>query len=63
VWYHTNGTKKLEGKYESGERHGEWKEYNEAGEVENVLVYEYGTIKKVNGTKVKEKESIIFGEE
>jgi len=63
VWYHPNGTKKLEGKYESGEKHGEWKEADELGVITNVLIYEYGIVRKVNGTKVKQKEEEINGEE
>ena len=53
IYYHTNGVKKMKGKYQVGRKIGTWKSYNELGEVIEVLKYKRGELVSINGTKVK----------
>lgn len=53
IYYFPNGKKKLEGKYVTGVKEGEWHRYNEDGLLILTILYENGVDKKLNGVKVK----------
>ena len=56
VWYYGNGLKKEEGKYKNGEKEGDWKQYDQLGEVKNIIKYKQGIAIKVNGQKVAQND-------
>lgn len=56
VWYHTNGIKKMSGKYVGGVKHGVWRTYDKMGEVIEEILYKNGEIIKINGFKVRPAE-------
>lgn len=53
VYYYPNGKKKIEGKYITGVKDGEWHWFNEEGLPVLTILFENGVEKKFNGVKVK----------
>ena len=51
--YYPSGRLKEEGKYESGMKEGEWKKFNENGEVILTILYKNGVEFKLDGVKFK----------
>ncbi len=56
VYYYDNGRKMLEGKYQMGEKEGDWKRYNREGEVLLTIRYKEGEPVRLDGKKVKSEE-------
>lgn len=56
TYYHKNGLKKLVGKHAGGLRHGTWKEFDERGELVEIIQYRNGEIYRLNGFRVVEIE-------
>lgn len=52
VYYHVNGRKLLEGKYEVGVKLGDWKRYDENGLLVLTIQYKDGVAYKISGKKV-----------
>ena len=52
-FYYPNGQLKWEGKYENGEKEGEWKKYNKEGLLILTIQYKRGVEYKVDCYKIK----------
>ena len=52
-YYYPSGRIKEEGKYESGMKEGEWKKFNEQGEIILTILYKNGVEFKLDGIKFK----------
>jgi len=52
-YFYSNGLTKAEGKHQAGERHGDWKFYNDDGSIKLVIRYENGVEKRLNGEKIQ----------
>ena len=53
--WHPNGVLEEAGKYEGGTKHKKWKLYDEAGVLLHEYIYRYGTLLKVDGSKVDQR--------
>ena len=53
-WYYPNGKLHEVRNYSSGTEDGRWTKYNENGEVELELIYDHGTLIRIDGEKLKE---------
>lgn len=53
--WHPNGVLEEAGKYEGGAKHKKWKLYDEAGVLLHEYIYRYGTLHKVDGSKVDQR--------
>jgi antitoxin component YwqK of YwqJK toxin-antitoxin module len=53
VFYYESGKKMLEGKYQMGDKQGEWKRYNEDGLLFLTIDYKDGRDNKLDGRKIK----------
>ncbi len=53
VYYYQNGKVKLIGKYNAGEKEGEWNKFNKEGEVVLSIKYKNGIEYKVDGLKIR----------
>lgn len=52
IYYYPNGMKKSEGKHVGGERHGDWKFYNDDGTIRLVIRYTNGLETRLDGEKI-----------
>ena len=60
--WHPNGVLEESGKYEGGVKHKKWRLYDEAGVILHEYIYKYGTLRKVDGSKVdKRRDSKLKG--
>jgi antitoxin component YwqK of YwqJK toxin-antitoxin module len=50
-YFHENGKLESKGEFEGGEKSGDWKHYDEFGNIIQVLTYKQGELVKVNGQK------------
>ena len=50
-YFHDSGRLESKGEFEGGEKSGDWKYYNEFGNVIQTLSYVQGVLTKVNGQK------------
>ena len=53
IYYHPNGAIKEIGKYENGEKQGEWKKFDDNGNVLVTYLFKRGVEIKRDGFKVK----------
>ena len=53
--WHPNGVLEEVGKYEGGAKHKKWRLYDEAGVLLHEYIYRYGTLHKVDGSKVDKR--------
>jgi uncharacterized protein len=61
IYYYPNGKKQLEGKYEFSHKEGDWKRYDDTGNLLITIFYKNGIEIKIDGIKLKPKHRI--GEE
>lgn len=57
TYYYDTGKKMLEGRYQMGEKEGDWKRYNPDGTLMLTIEYQAGYDKRIDGKKVKPETS------
>ena len=57
--WHPNGVLKEVGKHESGAKHGKWRLYDDQGNLLHEYIYNYGKLRKVDGSKVDKRRDGI----
>ena len=53
--WHPNGVLEEVGKHESGAKHGKWRLYDDQGNLLHEYIYNYGKLRKVDGSKVDKR--------
>ena len=57
--WHPNGVLEEVGKHESGAKHGKWRLYDDQGNLLHEYIYNYGKLRKVDGSKVDKRRDRI----